>query len=361
MAASTRFRHRVLLQRLWANGPMSRWELHESTGIRPNTIGTDAGNMIRHGLLREGKSKRAKRGRPRVPLEIDPERRTVLGIAHNGDHVDAITMNLFGEPQSDVQTVTTGSLQQNANAIADLARQQRDRRTHGIGLIVQGCYDRDQRMLFPNIHTTKDPGEMSATLEAADRLPLTVGNNLHAIAARWTLAQTEDMKQDALFVELGADKISAVMLYAGRPPHTRLVDATSLARVMEKPGQTSDKPATVQATGASAEALTARFAEGIGHTIDLLQPRRIILTGQLVEEEAAFKQLVSSIHYRVLPALANNLQIDRLQIEPVNPATLAGWLALAELYLGGWRLPESGRNARSSSRVPSEASHDIHR
>lgn len=358
MAASTRFRHRVLLQRLWANGPMSRWELHESTGIRPNTIGTDAGNLIRMGLLREGKSKRAKRGRPRVPLEIDPERRTVLGIAHCGNYVEAVLLNLLGEPQSEVQTVETGSLQKNANAIAELTKKNRDRKTQGIGLIVQGCYDREQRLLFPNLQTMKDPGDMHATLDAADRLPVTVGNDLHAIAARWTLKQTEDMKQDVLFIHLEAEQVSAVMLYAGRPPHTRLVDATSLARVMVASSTTS-APAAVASSNVSPEALTNRFAEGLSHTVDLLQPRRVMLSGPLVASSDAFKQLSSAIHYRVFPALEASLQIDSFKDEKASPASMAGWLGLAELYLGGWRLPESGRNARNPSRVPSEASHDI--
>ena len=65
-------RQRSVLQAIWRAGRLSRRDLHEQTGIRPNTVGSDAALLLKEGILRECTTKSLGRGRPRVPLEIDP-------------------------------------------------------------------------------------------------------------------------------------------------------------------------------------------------------------------------------------------------------------------------------------------------
>src|SRR5436853_688502 len=78
------------------HGPLSRRELHAHTGLRPNTVGEVAGAMLERGLLRDGAPDSAGPGRPRQPLEIDPSRRRVIGLAFERGRVSACRVNLLG-------------------------------------------------------------------------------------------------------------------------------------------------------------------------------------------------------------------------------------------------------------------------
>src|SRR5436190_2228844 len=80
------------------HGPLSRRELHAHTGLRPNTVGEVAAAMLERGLLREGAPDSAGPGpgRPRQPLEIDPARRRVIGLAFEPGRVGACQVNLLG-------------------------------------------------------------------------------------------------------------------------------------------------------------------------------------------------------------------------------------------------------------------------
>src|SRR5688572_21803735 len=100
-------RHRKLLQAIWRAGALSRRELHQKTGMRPNTLGSDAALLIKNQILRERETaarQTSGRGRPRVPLEIDPERRHVVGAAVRPGHVEVGRLNLRGEPVGELRT-----------------------------------------------------------------------------------------------------------------------------------------------------------------------------------------------------------------------------------------------------------------
>src|SRR2546429_6331211 len=74
-------RQQEILRLLWSAGRMSRWELHRQTGVNPNTVGVDVGALLNQGFIRECQSEAAGAGRPRIPLEIGPTVRPVLGLA----------------------------------------------------------------------------------------------------------------------------------------------------------------------------------------------------------------------------------------------------------------------------------------
>src|SRR3954447_7026140 len=91
-------RQREIVRTLWEQGRMSRWELHERTGLTPNNVGSVAEALLRMGVLREGAAEPSGAGRPRVPLEIDPTRRHVIGLAIAPGRVAACRAGLRGHP-----------------------------------------------------------------------------------------------------------------------------------------------------------------------------------------------------------------------------------------------------------------------
>jgi len=74
-------RQKEFLRLLWQGGRMSRWELHRRTGVNPNAVGVDVAALLNQGIIRECQSEVAGPGRPRIPLEIDPSVRQVVGVA----------------------------------------------------------------------------------------------------------------------------------------------------------------------------------------------------------------------------------------------------------------------------------------
>src|SRR5690242_729177 len=103
-AVSLDTRQREILRLLWRGGRMSRWELHRRTGVNPNAVGTDVADLMHQGIVRECQSEVAGPGRPRIPLEIDPTVRYVVGLAVSPGRVEAgrlsLRGNLLGRPLS---------------------------------------------------------------------------------------------------------------------------------------------------------------------------------------------------------------------------------------------------------------------
>src|SRR5438067_5016760 len=97
-------RQQEILRLLWSAGRMSRWELHRQTGVNPNAVGVDVGALLNQGFIRECQSEAAGPGRPRIPLEIDPTVRHVVGLAVSPGKVEAgrlsLKGNLLGRPLS---------------------------------------------------------------------------------------------------------------------------------------------------------------------------------------------------------------------------------------------------------------------
>src|SRR3982751_786739 len=91
-------RQREIVRTLWEQGRMSRWELHERTGLTPNNVGSVAEVLLRMGVLREGTAEPSGGGRPRVPLAVDPPRRHVIGLAIAPGRVEACRVGLRGHP-----------------------------------------------------------------------------------------------------------------------------------------------------------------------------------------------------------------------------------------------------------------------
>src|SRR5215218_5451338 len=113
---------------------MSRWELHRRTGVNRNDVGVDVAALLNEGIIRECQSEVAGPGRPRIPLEIDPTVRHVVGLAISPGKVEAgrLTLrgSLLGRPIS--RTVTEAG---KTVAVAQaLLRESLSDQTLGVGL-----------------------------------------------------------------------------------------------------------------------------------------------------------------------------------------------------------------------------------
>src|SRR4051794_33945785 len=306
------------------HGPLSRRELHVHTGLRPNTVGEVAGAMLERGLLREGAPDSAGPGRPRQPLEIDPTRRRVIGLAFEPGRVGACQVNLLGHRVgATAERAVAGPDQLVAAACALIGDIGTDRAL-AIGISATGFVDpATQSILTSSATMRRSPTRIGAVYDAAGQCPVLLENDMHARAAWWLLNQGAEHAagEDVLLIDLRDGAIGAALLVNGRPNrgciiggnelgHTRFFVDTELCYCGQKGclericstaflrRLTGDKKADLyerlaqfDPANAALQQITDLLAMGIANAINFIRPNRVVLTGQVTQSLPFYNQL----------------------------------------------------------------------
>jgi predicted NBD/HSP70 family sugar kinase len=384
-------RQRLLLQTLWNEGPLSRWELHEKTGIRPNTVGADTGLLLDEGILCEGeptstpRSKRRLdiprngrgRGRPRVPLRVDTERREFLGLALRPGAVSLAMLNLKGELTGDVEEREIKDAGRLIRTAKDMLDEKLSDRVLCVGLSTPGFVDPDlHNILLSSAWPGQGTVSLSPLYETDDEMPFVLENDMHALAARWLLTHKVEQNEDVLLVYFDDGQLGSALLINGRPNrgcvtagnelgHTRLAIETDrcycghlgciericssefLARSANSNGSASNNGSNDFASRAkdfsSSDADLSKLIElvsmGISNAVNFSRVNRVVLVSGLTQHEAFAGALVDSVRGQMLAELSTRVQIDLWNQPATESAETAGWLAMASLYLEGWLQP----------------------
>lgn len=372
-------RQRLLLQWLWRNRRLSRSALHERTGMRPTTIGAQTAALLEARILRACDVQAEGRGRPRVPLEIDPAARHVVGVAIQPGQVQVGRVSLLGEPLEPA-TVARGRVSARViHTAAKLLAERMDDDTLAIGLTTPGFIDpRAHRMLF----SSAVPGGRSASLQpiydAAGDAPIALGNDAHALAAHWSLVHPQDdAGEDLLLVYLADGQLGASLLIEGKPNRGSVNGANELGHThlpVETPpcycGHTGclericsseylaaqDKPRHKKNNGhsadlmqraaayrpdsdASVERMIELLATGLANAVNLTRVGRLVLVSELTGHKPFAQRLTERVRHHTMGQLLKRLKIDLWDQLAANPARTAGCLVLAHLYCEGWSSP----------------------
>jgi len=374
-------RERQIVEILWREGRLSRWELHERSGITPNGVGNITGGLIRRGVLRECPAAPSNGGRPRIPLELDPIERHVIGISITPGALEACRLNLPGHLMGkhihrnveDPRAIlaTAGELVGELITPAALA----------IGVSVTGLVDTHSRTLLLSSST---PGQRSVSLAplyaAAGNLPIVLTNDMQALAARWMLTHRADLEQDILLIYFSDGSLGSAMLIDGRPNrgcvtacnelgHTRMpVDtepcfcgqtgclericsSTFLHRRGVPANQTLRDLLASGETPPAVEELTNLLAMGIANAANFVRPHRIVLVSEFVRYGGFTQNLLTRIKAMMLQELTDRTRIDMWDQPASQSAETAGWGALASLFTDAWN-PIATRANEPVAEVP---------
>lgn len=369
---------RSVLHFLWREGARSRSGLHELTGVAPNRVGAAATGLLELGLVRECQARPSGGGRPRVPLEIDPGQRYVIGLTIWPGAVSAAKLNLqghlIGKP---VGRYVSGGTDRLVSAAAALLEKVRNDKALGVGVSLPGFYDpATRRALAGMMAPDEKPVSLTPLFDRADGLPMVVENDMHALGARWLLTHRAEAGHDALLVHINDGALGAAVMIAGRPSRGCVGSANELGH-MRYPadtarcycGQTgclerifsSEYLRHVQDAGTgigtqtdqngllmrrsaqyeqgdeALETLYGYLANGIVNVVNFIRPHRLVIVSELTRYPSVCDLLTRSIRSRLLRELIDRVRFD-LWDQPVgNPAETAGWLALANLYYDGWQ------------------------
>jgi len=185
-----------IMEAMRANGPVSRVEIGECTGLAPATISEITGALVAENLLRESRIVIAGRGRPRVMLEINADGGRVMGVklsTHQvtlsltdltGNAIDAVSLPLL--PKELGIAATADSV---AASIHAFLKKQRllPASLSGIGVGLPGFIESGTGTGHWSPLFGANPPSFSRLLMERLGVPVVVENdvNLVALAERW--------------------------------------------------------------------------------------------------------------------------------------------------------------------------------
>jgi predicted NBD/HSP70 family sugar kinase len=359
-------REKEIVQILWGQGRLSRWELHRRSGQTPNGVGSVVHGLLAKGLLRECSAEPSSGGRPRIPLELDPQRRHVVGLLIAQRAVEVCRLNLNGNligkavrkevPRSQHMIVTAARLLEKAI----------DDQTLGIGLGAAGLIDADaHEILMSSAIPDQRAISLQPIYEAAGKTPLVLANDMQALAIRWMLTHRAEITHDVLLVGFVDGSMGASMLIEGKPNrgcvmacnelgHTRMpvetercycgqtgclevICSTNFLRRNGLPKElTLQSILTMDQKFPALDKLLELLATGIANSVNFVRPHRLVLVSNLVRYDMFSVPLVRQIRGMLLSELADRVRIDLWDQPAFQSAETAGWAALAGLYTDAW-------------------------
>lgn len=343
-----------LLQKL---GPLSRQQLHQRTGLRPNTVGDIAGRLIQRGLLSEGEPQAVGPGRPRVPLQIDEARCWVVGLAFEPGSVQGCRLNLQGrrlgptlsEPVAENQLVT--------EVAADLLNHLTGDEAVAVGVTTTGLLDAESRLiLYSSAVPDHHPISTQPIYNAAGELPLRFDNDMRALAIRWQLTHPASPAEDLLLVVLRDHAIGASLMIDGKPnrgcvvggnelgfSHLPLGDrlvkledilSTSFLHELDPdtPGDLTSRIARSDPNDFALTKITRLLALGLANASNFVRPHRLVLASELTQHTRFYHALLSAMRETLMGPVAERMRIDTWDEPLPEAAEAAGWLALDMVY-----------------------------
>ncbi|TVR49982.1 MAG: ROK family protein [Puniceicoccaceae bacterium] len=370
-----------VLQLLRARGPLSRWELHQLTGIRPNTVGDLVNDLLARRIIRETVAATLAPGRPKIPLELESERCHIVGVAIHPREVEATRVNLFGEPLAYHALQGADGGRDLLEMAASLVREAVVPETLAVAVSVAGFLDlAEGRLLLSAAFPGKQPLSLHPLRDAAGGCPLYADNDMHALSARWILENGVPVSEDVMLVSFEDGSFGASILIDGRPNdgcilggnelgHNRFPVETErcfcghqgcLERICstvfyhQRGGHPEWTLEEAVVRGGLAEAAVAEILDylalGLSNAINLVRPARFVIWSRMLGSKVFQEALIERVRQLLLPDMAERVKISARGDEAVRSAQTAAWLALQELYLGETRAAlDPGPSAAASA------------
>lgn len=96
------YNYRIVLEMVRLNGPISRSDIAQSTGLTVQTVANISNRLLSRKLIKEGERKTNGRGAPSTALEVNPKGALSIGIDFNRDHLTAVLVDLAGKVKAKV-------------------------------------------------------------------------------------------------------------------------------------------------------------------------------------------------------------------------------------------------------------------
>jgi predicted NBD/HSP70 family sugar kinase len=351
-----------VLSTVWRTPGLSRSELGALVGLHANTITRMVDALIRKGYLREGASgQRGHRGRPKIPLEVDPARTCVGGIAIGAGGVEAVALNLLGQPQGEVENAAASDPAGIAKGVARLLRGVLAKNPLALGVSVTGFVDPESRRILWSSAAPAAELDLAPLLARAGETPVVLNSEVHALGMRWLMNHVESEHDDTLVVTLEDGAVGASLLVGGRPytgcvlggnelGHMSLnvetarcycggtgcverVFSTDFLHRLGGRGSLGDAFAAPALSAASLRIIDL-VALGLANATVFARPHRVVVAGMLGRNDR-FRDALSRAWRQRLPAVfRDRVLLSWYETKATLSAETAGWLAIAGVLRG---------------------------
>jgi predicted NBD/HSP70 family sugar kinase len=222
---------------------VSRSELAERTGLSAQTLSNVARKLVDEGMIVEGAPIIAGKGKPRTPLQLNPQARYALGI-HLDPAVDTYVLaDMNGavidhaehapDPAKEASRLLP-DLAERANALLDRAGIHRDR-VLGIGVAAPGPIDLDRGMLLqPPLLPSWHHVPLRDELQRATGLPVMVEKDVVAAMVGELWVDTDQRLTEAIFFYFGAG-VGVGLAVDATPVRGRTGNAGDVAHIVVEP------------------------------------------------------------------------------------------------------------------------------
>jgi predicted NBD/HSP70 family sugar kinase len=360
-------RRRRVLMAIWRAGAASQSVLHARTGIRANTVGRDLKTLANAGLLRPKPTRARGRGRPHVHYEIDPERRNVVGLALKRGQVEVGKLNLLGKYVRTPESRSAPTAARMLSPAGRLLGAYVDRNTLAVGVATPGFVDLEARsiLVHPGFRT-RGPVSLASVFRTAGRRAVVLGNDMHALAARWLLTQETGQDADTLLVHFDDGEMGAALLVDGRPNqgcatganelgHSRFhiktdpcfcghqgclerICSTGFLRLQRPRSESLDTRAAAYRKGRDRDLneILKHLSTGLGNAVNFTRVERLVLVSRLLRHAPFLEALLKGVRGQFMAAMAQRIEVEIWDQPVLRLAETAGWLAIAGLLLPGW-------------------------
>ncbi len=220
--------YQTLLRTLYFNGPMTRLDLSEQTGLSPATVTNVTSQMFEDGILVEKGLEESLGGRPRTILDIHPEYGYLVGVDWGETHIQLELFNLTRQklatarqampPGENSPTAYVQAIGEHLEALLKDSGLRREQ-ILGVGVGVPGVVEHNGPVSVASPMWNWEPIPLLEMLEEALRLPVYVDNGAKAmaLAESWFGAGrgVQDMAVILIGTGIGAGIITKGTLYRG--------------------------------------------------------------------------------------------------------------------------------------------------
>ena len=366
-----------LLDLLRSEGPLSRIDVIDRTGLSRSTVNQRLAVLERAGLIRESGNGESNGGRPSTRFDFNAARAKVLAADIGATGFTLAVCDLAGEPlqqlSRDVEVwsgpeTVLGMVEEGFDALA------RPEDVWAVAVGVPGPVEFDaHRVVNPPIMTGWDGYDIAAVFEGRYRGPVIVENDVNARAvAEARRSGLRNLVALKLGTGIGAGLVFNGQIVrgdkgaAGDVGHTRAghtdvqprpcrcgnVDCLEtyaagwalvqqLAALGRDVHRTSDVTALVAQGDMEAVRLVRAagraVGEGVADLVSILNPRLIALSGQLADcGEVLMSGIRERVYQQTLPLATRDLRIVRSEL-----GELAGVSGLALIAIDALLVPDS--------------------
>ena len=198
----------IVLNLVRTHQPISRADLARLMGIRRGAVSLIVNDLLEHGLIFEGATGEAVRGRKPTFLYIDSRRRAVMAADIRASETYLMLTDLVGKPLGGVVSFVTP--RDPRQLVADLARRIKLLRAEhteidacdGIGVVVPGMVEHTTMRVLHAPTLGWRNVDLREPLAAATGLPVQVENSGRACALAQLWAHREAASGDVVFVSV---------------------------------------------------------------------------------------------------------------------------------------------------------------